>query len=58
VAKRSAEKTAEISILLPSISPELETVLNFDLTGRNVGMGTERRNLGTFQRTLNRPLGF
>ena len=41
-------KPAEISILLPSISPKLKNVLNFDLTGRYVDMRLDRRscNLG------------
>jgi hypothetical protein len=37
-------KPAEISILLPSISPKLEAVLNFDLTGRYVDMRMNRGN--------------
>ena len=37
-------KPAEISILLPSISPKFVTVLNFDLTERYVDMRLDRRN--------------
>jgi len=39
-------KSAEISILLPSISPKFENVLNFDLTGRYVDMRLDRGNCG------------
>ena len=37
-------KPAEISILLPSITPKHENVLNFDLTGRYVDTRLDRRN--------------